>query len=414
MKKEKIIIGIILGMLATSGLPFVVADPITDPVDMGVIPYRDFEYIMFTSSSMVDLVFVSSTSFDSSVLTVENINYYPSTNETKYRFTSNEITPSSWYNPSVESYLYQDTNTGQLYRISVDYSDVVVPVGFWEEQYHNLNNSYQCLCLNYSNLNESYSILLNISNHINETLTGYENSLNTTIDENVALLMSEYLTLSNDIDFIRSELDRLKNIENDFTGVTKSYSNLLNEYKSLNKSYNTTFNNMMNYSTHLSGYKSFENKLNSGIDGFYFQDRYYRTPYSYQQRIKDLEGGIGLIPIWLFLTIIVTLIITYGIYFFVYKPKIETSMEIEDKYGYDSTTHEIDSFSLLGKIRNLKGKIKASKAKTNPDSIKQNNSNKDIKNIRNKIDNQIDEKIKPLQTEITMIHSDIDKILAKL
>jgi len=408
---------IIIGLVINSTMLIACADDVTTPIDMGTIPYRDFEYIMFTSNEEVDLNFVSSEYFNSDALTVQNIDYYPSTNETKYKFTSNDIVPDSWFTSGDVDFIYQDMNTGQLYKIIIDYTGIEIPESYWESSFKKLNNSYSQICLNYTVLNDTYNVLKNISNHINDTLQNYKNCMNQSIDKNVELLLNEYNNLDVEIGFIRIELDRLQEIENNFNELTKSYSTLLNDYDSINESYNTTYNNMMNYSTQLSGYKSFEDKINNGISGFYFKDRYYRTKNSYNTEIKKLEESLGLTPFYIILAVILTIVFAF---FIANKHIQKLKKPFDEETSIDEKANRFN-IHLLSKLKETFTPARFQKEpkseytttmKTNDTIPSVNNSNvfeDKIKEIENKTDTQYQE----LKQDMTRIHDSIDLILQK-
>ena len=75
--KKVMKITIVLLVLVGSGIS---AKAIDNPVGMGVINYRDYEYITFVSADEVNLTFVSSDEFSHYVLDVQKIEYYPSNN----------------------------------------------------------------------------------------------------------------------------------------------------------------------------------------------------------------------------------------------------------------------------------------------------------------------------------------------
>jgi len=431
MKKKKIFVITILWLSLFLGSCTNTYADVNNPINLDTLDYRDFEYIMIPSPTEVNLSFVSSTGFTNSALSIEKIQYYPASNETKYKFTSNIVVPDPWYTPGVEDYVFQDMNTGQLYMVSVDYTGLEIPLSETYKELIKLQNRFENLSTNYSNLQNMYTTLLNTSNNINKTLSQYINMSNISLDTGVKNLYDTFIDVNFSLDILRTDFNNLKkqyvflsekfnDTKSNLGNLTSVYGQLLSDYEKLNSTYNETYHLLLSKGANLSRYETFEQQINGYGDGFYFNGQYYRTLYSYNNQIKQLNDELGWRPIYIILTIILTVTILVGIYFFYYRNKIETRMEIEDKYGYDPVTHEINSFSLAGSLKDIWSKIRKQPDNGGPTSTvdgatKQDGDNREkTTDIRTEIDSQITQKIKPIQNDITALHKDVDKILSKL
>jgi len=395
---------------------------IENPISLGTLDYRDFEYVMIDSPTEVNLTFVSSESFGSSALTVEKIDYYPTTNETKYKFTSEEVTPYFWFEPGIKEFVYQDMTTGQLYTESIDYTDVEVPLSDTEIAYNLLLSNYSDLSISFTDLETLYASLANITDRINNTLSAYVNISNFTLDDAVDNLYANFLLVENCLNDTSNDLQELKEEEKslmeELNETTKSrdditihYLDMESKYAALNSSYNTTFNSMMNFSGELSDYEAFVSKLEYGTKEFYWRGSYYLPFASYQQQIEYLQGDIGMFPIYMTLVIIICLTGCYFYYKYKIKAKQINPIDMDRKFGYSKEAMEMDKFSmgkLFNKINPLKkNKPKAIKAEDNP------GENKDEKyvELQNEIDSKFELLDEKIDTKISNIESSVDLLL---
>jgi len=122
MKTKYIIPIIILIMLFFS----ISVQAVENPITKTTLDYKEIDYLLFTSNTIVNLTYIDS-ELPSNSLTLDSKEYYPASNETKYKATSNTITPSSWMTPETKPFYYQDTNTGQIYIINIDYNSITPP-----------------------------------------------------------------------------------------------------------------------------------------------------------------------------------------------------------------------------------------------------------------------------------------------
>lgn len=435
-RNKTILLLVIVAVLLSCCLIKNVSADIEQPQNIVNLDYRDFEYIMIDSTQIVNLSFIGSSSFNETAVTIEKIQYYPDTNETKYKIISNNINPGPWYNPDIEDFVYQDTNTGQLYIIQINYNGIDIPLSQIEQNYNVLLSQYTNLSLNYSTLSTMYDTLWNTTTEINNTLSEYLDTANETITEGVNRLYNDFKKLQNNIQNLNITLknleqnykklqDKYSSTSNNLKNITEKYMSLKNSYQELNEIYNETYNILLSKGANLSLYKNFEEDLNGYGEGFYFNGRYYNTISTYNDKIQSLEDELGWTPIYIALSVVLTILILFGIYKYYLGEKIQTSMEIEDQYGYDPETHKINVFSLTGKLKDIWNKTKkiGKTKKDNGEHIAEttvvsdddnNGEDIDIESVRTEIDNQIDKKIQPLQKDISDIHSNIDKILAKI
>jgi len=298
---------------------------IENPVNKGTIDYRDFEYIIFEDDNQVNLTFVESEDFDSNALTVQKIEYYPDTNETKYKFTSEEISPEPWFIPGEKDFIYQDYNSGQLYIISVDYSGIEVPLSDEEIELIETQDNLTNLTARYGELLDLYEQLSNSTTQINETLSLYRDFVNETLEESIDNLYQEFLELKDDLD---TKKDYIKNLEglyenltndynettNNFNEMTIQYLDLKEEYAVLNESFNLTYNDLLDKGAALSEYENFKERILGHGETFYFKGRNYRTLISYQREIKKLQDEVGWTPIYVVLSVALTFLICFLLY----------------------------------------------------------------------------------------------------
>jgi len=429
--KTKIIIPILIIIL---GCNYIIG-AVENPVEKTTIDYRDFEYLLFESEDVVDLQYIDS-ELPSSSLSIEYIDYYHSTNETKYRFTSNEITPDPWFNPGIHSFYYQDMNTGQIYIINVDYTDVEVPLSNLEILYNSLLVNYSQLQNDYNTLFNSHSFLTYEWSLINTSLSEYTNVTGKSLTNITQELVDEYLIVSEDLDKAFSELDlvttNLEETTNLFEEIQSShddliltYNTLLEDYEQLNLSYNKTKNDLIATGSNLSIYKRFSEDITSSYSDqpVYFQGGYYKPLSYYNKEIKRLNGDLGLIPAYVLLAVIITFSVMLLILKWRLGKEEPTPMEIENMIGYDQDARKLDRFSMTkAKIKNAvfnkKPKTTTSNS-NNPDNTKadpgkENLNGNSIDELRTELDTKIKKEIDPIRQDISEIHTSIDELITTM
>ena len=326
---------VIIGILSCC-LPTVSA--IETPIDLGTLSYQDYEYITISSDHEINIDFIY-TDLNETDLLVEKIEFYPSTNETKYRFTSQEITPDFWFVPGTYDYIYQDIASGQLYTVSVDYASVVPPDNPYEVlydaltlDYGYLNTSYNNLSTTYINTNESYNLL-------SQDMINLSSEHNTTID-----LLDDKTT--------------------EFNNILQAHINLTQHFNNFNDTYNATMaeNEMWILRVgNLNKYNdTFYKNMNSGYEStFYFNGREWTTPAGYEQQIQGLKGDIGLIPLYVILFSCITALVAWVIYKKQINKQIPSPLELERDIGYSPESNKIDRFvnGTKNTYKNIKDKV---------------------------------------------------------
>lgn len=430
---------------------------VENPIDMGTIDYRDFEYVELEGSGQIDLDFVTS---DIPVDALDKIfvSFYPGENITKYKFISMELDVEYGFIPKVNNFYYQDETTGQLYVISIDHSDVVVPPLPLELEYENLLENYENLSIMFSNISNVYENLSSSIETVNNILMNYTNITGMSLDVVVQSLFDEYQNLNDTYNNMKDSFENVWDDYNDtntkYTDLNTEYILLFNDYRELNETYNTTFNNLLNVSANLSTYEAFAEHLSDPIlkKGFYFQGDYFRPVGYYLGVITNQRDTIDWnnlsTPIFLFLSILFTLIICYLIAKRYYT-KLTEQIELDE--GYSENTKKFNKWILFNKIKeSLSIKKKTTnptattqqivnpskpeiiqtpspvetqntetKTKASDENIQKNSKTEkiDIKNlpyfeeILPYFEEITDKKINPIRDDITALHNSIDLLL---
>ena len=300
------------------------SEAVDSPIILTTIDYQEMEYILIESNNgEIDLNYVSSDSFGPDAITLEKTDYYPSTNETKYRVTSNNINPCFYDTADTKDFIYQDVNTGQLYIIIVDYTGIEIPTYVFETMYYDLHENYSDLYHDNNELQDNYDNLTSLSEYINSSINNViNNSENYSLSEKTDLLIDEYESLKNGMNNTENDYFNLKNsydvlisqLDNNtvnLSNMTDRYLDLKMEYEELNISNMINYSKMFDYSSELSEYKLFYDKTQAFQDSFYWDDTSYRTFYSYQNEIESLKGDIGMIPIYIAIAVLTTALIAY-------------------------------------------------------------------------------------------------------
>jgi hypothetical protein len=356
MKKNVFLLMLISFMLLTTY--FVSVKAVENPISVATVNYRDFEYITIYSPFEVNLSFICSESFDENAVTCEKIEYYPVTNETKYKFTSDIVSPDYYFEHGLKKYMYQDENTGQIYVIYVDYTDIEVPDNPLENKYNNLLTNYTEVLNEYNNLYNDYENLSVLLDIINNTIYQYTNDTDKNITTHIKDIYNNfnalYITYNNtynnltNLSITYNQLyEQYNEIKDDATLLLSNYANLLVDYNTLNESLNETNTLFIEKSGELGEYKTFFQTLLSPQNIVYFKGNQYQTFYSYQKQIDDLENRIGLTPIY----VVFSVLMTACVVFLLYKRHVGnmslSSFGKDIKYNYPKEAGLLDKFSMM-------------------------------------------------------------------
>ena len=154
------------GILSSICIPLTTADTI---MELGIIDYKGSTDVFMEGQAIVQLNYISS-DLSEEALNVEVVNFYSfynTTNLTQIKFTSKTIGIDWTFKNNEKEFIYQDNDTKQLYRIKINYSNLVVPVNPWSEAYENLSKTYD----------ESYNKLLELNNFTADALKNYTEKL---------------------------------------------------------------------------------------------------------------------------------------------------------------------------------------------------------------------------------------------
>jgi len=405
------------------------AEAVENPITLGTIDYLEIEYFMIDSDNEVDLVYIES-ELPSQYLAIEKTQYYPSTNETKYKATSNVIiNPDPNMIPEVKSYQFQDLNSGQIYIINVDYTSLEIPLSNTEQELINLLENYTNLQDNYAELFIEYGNLTNQWNIINNTLSEYTNLTGKKLTNVTQDLLLEYNTVKEDMNqafddlaelyshynVTKTELDAMKT---EYDELLIQHSDLMALYHDLNESYNMSCNRVLELGSNLSEYINFKDHLDSPMQsGFYFKNNYYYPTSYYRNQINKLEGDLGMYPAYLFLAVFLTLLIC----FIVARRYVNNLKEpFTEDVNYSEKAQKYDNF-ILGKLKDTFSLKRTPKTVTadpivKPETIgKQKPDDNDGKEILDEkiqeIQEDTDEKFEQIKQDMAQLHESIDKIL---
>ena len=353
---------IILGSCAT----LAVATPITD---LGTMNYADgYEFVSYSNingSEEVDLIFLAS-ELNESALDVYNNGFYPSESKTLYKFTAKRIYPEFWFVPEIKSFLYMDNNTGNIYRLNVNYSKADIPENPYEKRHRQLVENYTIMMNNYNLTNETLANITLQFNGLNDTYNQKMQQFNTTMAEN-------------------------HNLSENMTNLTAAFNNLDDEY-------NTT-------------YAMWESAVNSSV---YYETGYNDKVKDYNQLEKDHNSLAGAVPWYIIIGILGTFLFTY---IYVRRKNIfdapsDTTDEITTGYGKIHSSidrHILSRFRKEpktdeGKIEEINKWKEAPKEDFTPDEKEK---------IQRSIDDAKEGRITPLNIEkqddvLATIHGKID------
>ncbi len=282
----------------------------------GVIDYGTYRKDV-TFSGNVNLDYVYS-SIDEDAMTIELWEPYNSTTNTvRYMFTSEAYYPEYWEHLDQEPFIYQDNNSGDLYILYINMSEIEIPEDPWKTGYINLSRNY----------NETW-------NELNITIHNL-----TTARENLELFISLYENASYELNITSEEKGILEDLL--FTKIGK----IAGLESDLNDTKITRDNAMANATV----YRRFFNEMNSYKADFSFklggESDSYTTIYEYEITEERLENQIAGFPIILIFSIAVTMTLSFMIGYWKWSSKRSTSEEVEIKQGVDPTV------TLVNKIK---------------------------------------------------------------
>ena len=420
--KTKIIIAIFMLFLGSCSI----VGAVSDPIDHITINYRDFEYTMFDSNQSVDLVYINS-EMPQNALNVQYIEFYPSTNETKYKLTSNDITANPWFTPGVSSFYYQDLNSGQVYKLNVDYSGIEIPLSDTQINLMNLQENYTNLLFEYNNLTSIYENLTNDFEVINTTLSNYTNMTNQSMTDVTKQLVHDYNNVTielnkafEEINTIAGQLNETTNMFDELTlnyeDLQSNYNNLNDSYNILNETYNTTYNGLLEMGKNFSEYKLFVEQLTSyDSSGVYFQGAYYYPFAYYNNEIERLETDLAIQPAFIILSVIVTIIVCV----LIAKKYIKSSqLPYEEEIDITEKEQKFNNFFIdkLKDVFTLRQRKKPEKSTINTTyykDIKPNSFERQLNEYQTKTDKKIEHIETKIDANFQDIKTSIDKVLEK-
>lgn len=363
---RKGILALIIAVVALSSCTTSLA--IDPPDHVATIGYRDYEYVTFSSTSEVTLSFIYCEAFDALVLLAEKVAYYPALNETKYKFSSDTVSPEPWFIPGEKDFVYQDDTTGQLYIVKVDYSSVSVPAHPADVAYAALLIEYNALLSNYTTYAADLLALLNESTAVHAVLADYINTTgmaNVSIDEVIERLLGEAEVLQSEVDTAQQHLEslganitalqiRYDNLSSNFTATEAALGDIVLQWQEDNASFTADRAEFINRSSMLGAYSDFVDDMQSMQQGIYFNGRYYTTPYYHHLKVQQLEDAAGMVPIY----VVLTGVIVGLVFFFIYRAKVQAlpvpESQIDTKLGYPRDATRFDKFSMNKLFQKLK------------------------------------------------------------
>jgi len=360
MKKKNFYAAIITLMIVAPTLiisSHTIDATIQPPIDLTTLDYLDYEYILIPNNNWVNLTYINS-EYTPASLTMEKIEYYdnyPSDNETKYKFTSNTIDPDHTFIAEIKTYTFQDSNTGQLYTVNIDFSNVDVPLSPLQIQYTDLMTNFSDLQTNYTLFLNDYNNLTNLIININDTLSNYNNSGDIDLEDKTIMITNDYDTLTIEIDTITNQLDTLTDqhnqLTNQYENLTIEYTNMSDCYVFMNTTYlnmttrlNQTLQDLNETKTNLTYMEAFTRQLRSQVEMAYLKSEqtYIRTPYSYQNEISDKDKTIAQFPTIVIMAIVITFLLCFLFAFIKWKNIKPKDVDLPGM-GYSATAQKYDN-----------------------------------------------------------------------
>jgi len=408
MQKQKIIV-IALAIISTTILlgssNLYATETTTPPLNTTTLEYKDYEYYLFNSPQEVNLTLIHAET-TTNALTITKTDYYPSTNETKYKFSSNEITIPPDFNPGIKKYTVQNTATGQLYYIKIDFGQVLVPLSQLEKDYQHLQENHTQLLETYNTTNKTKKQLQENITSIQNTLSQEYNLTENSITTLTETLLNTYLETKQELNLTEQQIENLKitletknetiqHTNQDYQILLSNYSNLLAKYHQINETLNETTTNLMNKSMQLSKLQRFKQDIDYGTGSFTYDGRLYRSQQSYQNEIQKLEDDIGMTPSYIILAVIITFL---GVYYFsknYYEKAQPTPQELQE-YGYSPKAQSYDNFiirTIMEKAGEITGRFKKQK-QSQPQQPTYENTTTEQKTKNTGVEEKIDTLIK--------------------
>lgn len=418
---KKIILLVIILVVSSFGT---LASALDSPIVMGTVDYESQKHFYFDGNASLN--FVSSESFSSDALICDFWAYDSSEDLTDYKFVSQPVTTYSWFTPGLKAFIYQDSISGQLYKVYVDYSSLSVPLSAEQILYNKLLIRYDNLSANYTNLSNKYTVLNETAKSMNITLKSYINITNMTnqpLNKTVQKLYGDFLTITAKYNntnntltaykenYTRLCLDLNNTIENNSV-LFGNYTELYEAYYRVSESNTTYYNLFFNKSIELGSYQRFEDDLNSGgTDGFYFIGRYYYPIDYYENSIKQLQDDAGMVPIYLALSVILTLIICFLFYTYKMKSRPISSIDLDTRFNVPKEATVYDHFSMgKEKAKNFFNKNGKEKEHVKKEELNKEN----VESLKKDVENKIKELDKKMDNKLGSIESSIDKVIEKI
>jgi len=347
-------------------------------IDLVTIEYSNIHTgttVTFDSSEIVDLVYVSS-DINKSALYIHSWWFSALDNQTTYIFSTMPMVVDWWFINDTKGFVYQDNNTKQLYRISVDYSAIDVPPD------PSINWMIE------------YDILTNSSNKLEILLNTTLNELNDTRKE------------------LQEAWDFYNQSKEEFDNNSALVITLGKELNDLNTEYNKTKTLWINATTNLSLYQTWYGTLGRDYD-----------------KLEEEHNALsGILPVYVFFAIIGTAMVVVFIFkrkkIFGHTEQSDIKTEIETGYGQDAK--KWDKFSVSGIIGKVAKKLTPEQRRKEDviPEIKPPESETNMQDIHKKIDGiksendafrkSIVKDFRGVETSVDAIETRVDAIETKL
>jgi len=297
--KRNIVLAIIFASIFLGSCTTITGTPTVD--DLGTINYLDRDSADRLGDINLELV---NAEIDNSALTI-GLTYDSIANSTHIVFTSNKITPEGWFDTSTpKSFIYQDTNSEQLYRIKVNLSALSIP-------------------------ENPYTTLDRITDELKNKTTAY----------NTTIVMLDDMTVN------YTYLDGVYvNLSVNYSGLCILRDNLTRDIAVLQANANETIITIANMSGQLLGYTTFYEDMISYKDGFWHDGTYYSTISKLEGNNQQLMDDIGNTTLGAIVIIIFAMVLTWLIAKkdTIFKSHMLSDDELERETGYSPESASID------------------------------------------------------------------------
>lgn len=219
-------------IISTAETNSVDLDEETIIVDMGIMVYSDTVEKALTvqinnCTSEIKLVYIFS-DVNNSAISIESSWYSPIYNQTTFVFKTNKVIPSWYFKNNTRQFVYIDNNTQILFRLYIDYSNILLP----QNPIYGLLENNSILAENLTQIWEDYNHTYERFNITNEYLIQKWDLLNKTskefnkLNETVVQVKKD----KKDIEFaLLDEKNESKKYKNLYDDTNLKYSEL--EYK---------------------------------------------------------------------------------------------------------------------------------------------------------------------------------------